>query len=307
MAEPEDHLEKSGQDGDQQDVAPESIGGDLIQALPPVGFGGGLHHGHVLEDIEAQGMALGGDHGFRGPAVGLGQDLLAVAHPMDGLGVPAPDLPDDVGVVLQGLDQHEAPGQPQFLGKREIQLVGQGVDLFFHVPGKQGLGRADPGPPGADRGVQEIGEAPARGGHGGHHRHAQQPREFGGVDDDALAGGLVHHVQGHHQGALQAHELQGEFQAAAQEGGVDDIDDDVGFPRQQVVAGFQFRRVGGGEGIDPGQVHAGEFFSFKHHLADGIFHRGAGKIGDRGLVAAKIVENGALTAIGLADEGNNHR
>ena len=70
--------------------------------------------------------------------------------------------------------------------------------------------------------------------------------------------------------------------------------------------GFPFRRVNGGEGIDPGQVHAGEFFCFEHHLADGVFHRGAGKVGDRSFVAAEVIENGALTAIGLADEGNNH-
>ena len=39
LAEPEDHLEEGGQDRHQQDVAPESVGGDLIQALAPVGFG----------------------------------------------------------------------------------------------------------------------------------------------------------------------------------------------------------------------------------------------------------------------------
>ena len=251
-------------------------------------------------------MALGGNHGFRGPAVGLGQDLLAVAHPMDDLGVPAPDLLDDVGVVFQGLDQHEAPGQPHFLGKPQIQPVGQGVDLFFHVPGKLDLGRAHSGPAGAHGGAQQIAQAPAGGGDGGDHRHPQQLRELGDVDDDPLAGGLVHHVQGHHQGALQAHQLQGELQAAAQEGGVDDVDDDVGFPRQQVVPGFPFRRVDGGEGIDPGQVHAGEFVPFEHHPADGVFHRGAGKVGDRGLVAAEVIENSAFAAIGLANQGNNH-
>src|SRR5665811_81091 len=142
---------------------------------------------------------------------------LAVAHPMHRLGVPAPDLVDDIRVVLQSLDQHEAPGQPQFLGKPKIQLVGQRVDFFFHVPGKQGLGRAHSGPAGAQGGPQQIGQAPARSGDGGHHRHAQKFRELGGVDHNPLARRLVHHVQGHHQRALQTHQLQGEFQAAAQE------------------------------------------------------------------------------------------
>ena len=251
-------------------------------------------------------MALGGDHGFRGPAVGLGQDLLAVAHPMDRLGVPPPDLLEDVGVVFQGLDQHEAPGQPQFFRKRKIQPVGQRIDLFFHIPGKMDLGRAHPGPAGAQGGAQQIAQAPARRGDGSHHRHAQQFREFGRVNHDPLAGGLIHHIQAQHHRALQAHQLQGKFQAAAQEGGVDDVDDDVGFPRQQVVPGFPLRRVDGGEGIDPGQVHAGEFLAFEHHLADGEFHRGAGKVGDCGLVTAEVIENGALAAIGLADEGDFH-
>ncbi len=75
---------------------------------------------------------------------------------------------------------------------------------------------------------------------------------------------------------------------------------------KQVIPGLQFRRVGGGEGINPGQIHAGELPAFEHHLADGIFHRGPRKIGDRGLVAGKIIKNGALAAVGLSDEGDYH-
>jgi hypothetical protein len=130
--------------------------------------------------------------------------------------------------------------------------------------------------------------------------------EFGGFYGDALAGRLVHHVQSHHQGPLQAHELQGQLQTPAQERGVDDVDNDLRLFLKEVISGLQFCLIGGSEGIDPGQVHAGELPPCQNHLAYRVVDSGAGKIGDIGLVAAEIIEYRTFAAIGLADEGNDH-
>jgi hypothetical protein len=54
-------------------------------------------------------------------------------------------------------------------------------------------------------------------------------------------------------------------------GRVDDVEDHVRGPGQEIIAGLQFRGIDGGQGVNPGQVHAGDFFPLKHHLADVYF------------------------------------
>jgi hypothetical protein len=154
--------------------------------------------------------------------------------------------------------------------------------------------------------VQKVGQTPARCGHSSYHRHPQQLGKLSGIDKDAFASGFIHHVQSQHQRALQAHQFKGEFKTAAQQRCVNHVDDDVGLACQEVVSGFPFGGVDGGQRIDPRQINAGEFLAFEHHMADCIFHRSARKVGDRSFVAAEIIKNGTFAAVGLADEGYNH-
>ena len=76
--------------------------------------------------------------------------------------------------------------------------------------------------------LPEVVEAAALDRDGLDDRHAQLGREAGGVDVDAAAPGLVHHVEHEHHRQAEARDLRGEHQRAAQVARVGHLDDDVG-------------------------------------------------------------------------------
>ena len=205
---------KEAQNQNQQHVAPDAVGGDPVQTLAPIRLCRGLDHRHLFEDIGAQGVAFRGDDRFRGAAVAVSQDLLVLPDRLQALGVTPARLLHQIRVVLQEFDQEKAARQVEYTRALAVQAVAERGDLLLYVAAEKNLGRTHPGMPGLHCPLQELGKAPAGCGHGGGHRHPQEFRELPGVDGDALAVGFVHHVQGHHQGSFQTHQLQGELQAA---------------------------------------------------------------------------------------------
>ena len=117
-------------------------------------------------------------------------------------------------------------------------------------------------------------------------------------------------VQGHHHGDAQLQQLGGEKQAAAQVGGVHDVDDHIRMFLLHIGAGDALLAGEGGHGVGAGQVHGDELLlAAIVGLLDGVFlflHRDARPVADPFIPAGEGVVHGGLTGVWIAGQSNSH-
>jgi hypothetical protein len=218
-------------------------------------------------------------------------------------------FPEAAGGLLIGFEQLDGrPAGQGGLAGRPADLLGEGLDLRLQLPSvarpalggdlrggvfadAHGLGdqRLDPLPPVADR---------------LHDRCPQQLREHAAVDLQAPVGGQVRLVERQQQRGPQLQQLRGEVQVPFEVRGVHDVDDHVGLPLHNELAGDDlFLRVGG-QAVRARQV---DDLHVPVAVAD---EAGLDLDGDAGIVAHVLagagegVEQGRLAGVGIAGEGD---
>jgi len=150
--------------------------------------------------------------------------------------------------------------------------------------------------------TDHTGQALASVGDGLDHGDAEQFGEPPFVDLDPLSLGLVHHVEDQHHRFAQLEQFQGQLEASAEQRGIDHVHHHIDPLLDQEPPCLPLGRVGGPEGVGSRQVDALTLQAIYVELAHGVLHGGAGEVGDDGLVAAQVVEDGALATVGLADQ-----
>ena len=150
--------------------------------------------------------------------------------------------------------------------------------------------------------AHQLVHALVAGGGDGHHRHPQQGLHGVHVHGAAVAGELVHHVQGHHHGHIHLQQLHGEVEVALDIGGVHDIDDGPGLLLQHEVAAHQLLAGIGGHGVDARQVGDGGV-SMAPDDAVLTVHGDAGEVAHVLVGAGELVEESGLAAVLVAHQG----
>ncbi len=132
-------------------------------------------------------------------------------------------------------------------------------------------------------------------------------REFVDIDLDAAALGDVHHVQRDHHRHVHLQHLDCQIKVAFEVGGIDDVDDDIGFMGEQIVTGDFFIEGAGIERIDARQVDNGDFAIAEvkcAHLAfDGDTRPVTGLLPN----ACQCIEQCRLAAVGVARQRDLQR
>ena len=151
---------------------------------------------------------------------------------------------------------------------------------------------------------------PRGGGHRLHHRTAQQLTELFGIDPVACLFVQIAFVQCHHQRDAQFQQLGGKEQAAAEVGGVHDVDDGIGVLMLHIGAGDAFLRGEGGHGIGPRQVHRRQLRGAGiKGFFDGaflLFHGDPRPVADPLVAAGEGVVHSGLAAVGIARQRDSH-
>ena len=139
----------------------------------------------------------------------------------------------------------------------------------------------------------------------GHDLAVECLREGGEVHHVAVLLEDVHHVDGDEHGDAELDELRGEVEVALEVGAVDDVQDGVGTLVGKVVAGHDLLERVGGERIDAGQVRDGHV-RMSLELAVLLLDRDAGPVAHVLVRAGEGIEQGRLSAVGVAREGDGY-
>ena len=139
---------------------------------------------------------------------------------------------------------------------------------------------------------------------------AQSGGKSGGVDLCVLRGVDVGLVQGDDHGDAQFQQLGGEEEAAAQVGGVDDVDDDIGILAFDVGAGDALFTGEGRHRIGAGQVDGDQLLTVGAEcLFDGahlFFNGDTRPVADFFVFAGQSVEHGGFAAVGVSGQRDSH-
>ena len=136
----------------------------------------------------------------------------------------------------------------------------------------------------------------------GNDRNAQHGFHRVHVHGAAVAGHLIHHVQGDDHGDAHLQQLHGKVEVPLDIGRVDDIDDAFRLFLQYEVAGDQLLAGVGRHRIDAGKVCDQGVFPADDHAVLPV-HGDAGKIADVLAGSGQLVEERRLAAVLVADEG----
>jgi len=88
-----------------------------------------------------------------------------------------------------------------------------------------------------DDGLNQFGQALAICCHGGNDGHAQVFLQVGRIDLPATTPDLVHEIEGDDHTVGQLQDLQGQVEIALEAGSVDNVDDYIGFAKEDIVPG----------------------------------------------------------------------
>ena len=178
------------------------------------------------------------------------------------------------------------------MGDRVLDRAGERV----HRHGLGGLG-------GLDGGFCRVHDAVTLQGGDLHHLAAQLAAELSHVDLVAVLADHIHHVDGDDHRDTQLGKLGGEVEVALQVGAVDDVQNGVGPFSHQIVTGHYLFQGVGGQGIDAGKVHD-DYIVMLFQLAFLFLHGDAGPVAHELVGTGQGVEQGRLTAVGVARQGN---
>ena len=142
-----------------------------------------------------------------------------------------------------------------------------------------------------------------------HHGAAQGFGQLLHMDVGVLLGDDVGLVQRHHHGDAQLQQLGGKEQAAAEVGGIDDVDDGVDVLILDVGAGHVLLRSKRRHGVSTGQVHGDKLLIAGVDLLDGGFlavNGDTGPVADLLIPAGEGIVHGGLAAVGITGKSNSH-
>ena len=123
-----------------------------------------------------------------------------------------------------------------------------------------------------------------------------------GFDGVVALLGDVHLVERHDNGNAKLHELLGQIQVALEVGRVDDVDDRVNRALRQKLAGDDLLFGVRGQRVDARQVNDLHVVAALE-LAALLLNRNAGPVAHVLMVASELVEQGGLTRVGVAHQG----
>ena len=137
--------------------------------------------------------------------------------------------------------------------------------------------------------------------HQGNNRATETSGKSGDIDLDAPFRRHVHHVEGNDHGQAHLQQLAGEIEVALDIGGVNDVHNQCGLPRQQEISGDLLVQAGGGQAVySRGVDH------FHREVVESVgagfaVHGDAGPVADPLPGAGQAVEQCGFTAVGVAD------
>ena len=108
--------------------------------------------------------------------------------------------------------------------------------------------------------------------------NAEGGGERPGIDEDALAHRLIHHVEADDHGRLEVLQFERKFHAPRQLRSVDDVDDHIPLAAQKALEGNGFNGIGGCEGIEARQVNQVNDRAVDPRLAVSVLDGSAGKV-----------------------------
>ncbi len=301
----ENQIEKGEKDGSHDDVSPEGVHhGPVEMGAPGVpGMLGMNKSSAFLKQTHGEGVPLRRDHRVGRLAMGLLEGLLQLLHPYADAVFILVEPDREIGIALQQLDGQQA-GRYAGHGGALLQLIGQGLHGLFDMAAHQWGARPDGGLQCSKNRHEKLVNVNPLSGIGGDHRHTQECTQARFIDVDALSLRLIDHIQADHHRFSQFDDLQGQLKTAAEERGIDDIDDQGNGLFEQIAFGLPRGIIEGGEGVDARQIDEIAGLAVDADVAVGEFDGCAGKIGGNRAISRHLVENGAFTAVGLAEQDN---
>ncbi len=301
IADLEDDDKKGHEDRGQDDIAEHGVHEDGVDLLVPRHPLAVQDAARLFGELHGLVMALRRDDLVRGRAAVL---FDGPPGAVDGLFEPGLHVAEKIAAgVAGGLD--ELDGREAGIGddreprrQEALDLGDLGLDVVREADRLEGLAFVQD----VERPVKKLADAAAVGGDGRDDGDAEEPLRLDRVELDAPALGDVDHVEGDNHGIAELDELERELEAAAQRRGVDDVDDEVGFLREQVRQDDLLGRVGRAERVGPGQVDDVDETPLDGDPAVGVLDGCAGEVRGLGLGAGDGVEERALAAVRLSDE-----
>ena len=153
-----------------------------------------------------------------------------------------------------------------------------------------------------DRVLDQLVDALVLGGGDGDHGDPQQLLHGVHVHAAAVAGHLVHHVQGDDHGDVHLQKLHGQVEVALDIRGVHDVDDAPGLVNEDEVPAHQLLAGIGGHGVDARQVRDPGVGPAADRPVLPV-HGDAGEVAHVLVGAGELVEEGGLAAVLVAHQG----
>ena len=182
-----------------------------------------------------------------------------------------------------------------FVGQINIAL-GIGSLLLLTLQGHGGI----------HHGLQAVGGN----GYRFQNRAAQLGSQTGSIDGRLLFGIDIALIQCHNDRDAQFQQLGGKKQAAAEVGGIHDVNNDIRVLMAHIRAGNTLLRGERRHGIRAGQVYCNQFFrtatvGFLNGMFF-LFHRDAGPVAHLLITPGQGIIHGGLAGVGVACQGNTH-
>ena len=134
-----------------------------------------------------------------------------------------------------------------------------------------------------------------------HDRHPEHRLHGVYIHRAAVAGHLVHHIQGYHNGDIHLQQLHGQIQIPFDIGDVNNVDDPLRLFIQHKVAGDQLLAGVGRHGIDAGQVRNQRVLLAENDPVLPV-HRHPREIADMLFGTGQLVEQGGFPAVLVPDQ-----
>ena len=193
-----------------------------------------------------------------------------------------------IGVVMQQL----AHAVVNVVGKLVIQIIRLHCKSQMHL---------------SVGGVEQLFQPLTRLGGDGHHRDAQLFGQPIHVDFVPSFLHLIHKIQCQHHRPLQLQQLYGEIQVSLQIGGIHNINDAVRtFPNDKITGHDLLHRVGG-QGINAGQIHHCQLCPAQMSRSFFFLYCNARPVAHILIGSGQGVEQGRLTTVRVACQGDAHR
>ena len=157
-----------------------------------------------------------------------------------------------------------------------------------------------------DRVADQLVHALVFGGGDRNHGDSQHRLHLVDLERTAVAGDLIHHVQGDDHRRFHLQQLHGEVEIALDVGGIDDVDNGFGLLVQDKIPGDQFFTGIGRHGIDSRKIgNPGVGLAADYAVL--AVYRDAGEVPDVLVGAGQLVEQGRFAAVLVPDQSKGEQ